>query len=115
MYSTSSHCTAEALIINFHQCTTDLSFYILLKIITAHAVKSILKVLLQSVPFRIGYTKCMMAHQLCEDLKQSLPVEKLLQTIRNNTLWPVNIRDQTTILRYYLQDFLSLISDTRSL
>jgi len=65
MYSTSSHCTAEALITNFHQCTTDLSFLYTLEIITANAVKSILKVLLQSVPFRTGYTKCMTANQQC--------------------------------------------------
>jgi len=50
-----------------------------------------------------------------ENLKQSLSVEKLLQTIRNNTHWLVNIWDQTTVLLYYSQDLLSLISYIRNL
>jgi len=39
----------------------------------------------------------------------------LLQTIRNNTHWLVNIWDQTTVLLYYSQDLLSLISYIRNL
>ena len=82
MYSTSSHCTAETSIINFHQCTTDLYT---LDLLTANAVKSVLKVLLQSVQFRIGYTKCRTANQQCVRILKSLHVEKLLQTNQNTT------------------------------